>query len=146
MRLQDLFEEFVIEAPDQPGGVPGRNITMSLADLYDMTGKTYPTKPGPNGNPITPPGFFDKKTFKVGDKISCVITEIDKEKRRIAISHKLTIDNPYKVLNSKNPVGSIVKGTISSSNDYAIYVKLEGYDIDAFLHCNDLSYTKDPDL
>ena len=86
-----------------------------------------------------------KKVFKVGDKISCFITEIDKEKRRIAISHKLTIDNPYKVLNEKNPVGSIIEGSISSSNDYALYVKLEGYDIDAFLHCNDLSYTKDPE-
>ena len=86
-----------------------------------------------------------KKAFKVGDKISCVITEIDKEKRRIAISHKLTIDNPYKILNEKNPVGSIIEGTISSTNDYAIYVKLENYDIDAFLHCNDLSYTKDPE-
>ena len=86
-----------------------------------------------------------KKAFKVGDNISCVITEIDKEKRRIAISHKLTIDNPYKVLNEKNPVGSIVESTISSSNDYALYVKIEGYDVDAFLHCNDLSYTKDPE-
>ena len=86
-----------------------------------------------------------KKIFKVGDNISCVITEIDKEKRRIAISHKLTVDNPYKTLNKKNPVGSIIEGTISSSNDYAIYVKLDDYDIDAFLHCNDLSYTKDPE-
>ena len=86
-----------------------------------------------------------KKAFKVGDKIMCVITEIDKEKRRIAISHKLTIDNPIKVLSQKSPIGSIVEGSITSSNDYAIYVKLEGYDIDAFLHCNDLSYTKDPE-
>ena len=86
-----------------------------------------------------------KKMFKVGDKIKCVITEIDKEKRRIAISYKLTIDNPYKVLSEKNPVGSIIDGTIASSNDYAIYVKLNGYDIDAFLHCNDLSYTNDPE-
>tara|TARA_B100001564_G_scaffold129333_1_gene108152 strand:- start:1671 stop:3398 length:1728 start_codon:yes stop_codon:yes gene_type:complete len=86
-----------------------------------------------------------KKAFKVGDKIMCVITEIDKEKRRIAISHKLTIDNPIKVLNEKNPVGSIIEGSVSSSNDYALYIKLDGYDIDAFLHCNDLSYTKDPE-
>ena len=28
--------------------------------------------------------------FKVGDEIDCVITEIDKEKRRVAISHRLT--------------------------------------------------------
>ena len=86
-----------------------------------------------------------KKAFKIGDKIKCVITEIDKEKRRIAISHKLTIDNPIKVLSLKSPVGSIIEGSVTSSNDYAIYVKLEGYDIDAFLHCNDLSYTKDPE-
>tara|TARA_B100000989_G_scaffold267982_1_gene222399 strand:- start:998 stop:1699 length:702 start_codon:yes stop_codon:yes gene_type:complete len=75
----------------------------------------------------------------------CVITEIDKEKRRIAISHKLTIDNPIKVLSEKNPVGSIIDGVVESSNDYAIYVKLAGYDISGFLHCNDLHYTNDPE-
>ena len=33
--------------------------------------------------------------FKVGDEIECVITEIDKAKRRVAISHKLTKENPF---------------------------------------------------
>ncbi len=86
-----------------------------------------------------------KKMLKINDKINCVITEIDKEKRRIAISHKLTLDNPYKVLIDKNPVGSIISGTVNSTNEYALYLKLDGYDIDAFLHCNDLSYTGDPE-
>ena len=86
-----------------------------------------------------------KKTFKVGDKINCVITEIDKEKRRIAISYKLTIDNPYKTLTDQNPVGSTIEGTVESSNDYAIYLKLDGYDISGFLHCNDLHYSNDPE-
>ena len=36
-----------------------------------------------------------KKMFKVGDEIDCVITEIDKEKRRVAISHRLTTENPF---------------------------------------------------
>ena len=66
MRLNELFEEFVIEAPVTNSPAPGSTIRMSLADLYDMTGKTYPTKPGPNGNPIVPPGFFDQKTMKIG--------------------------------------------------------------------------------
>ncbi len=86
-----------------------------------------------------------KKTFKVGDKVQVVITEIDKDKRRIAVSHRLTIDNPFKVLNDKSPVGSIIEGVIESSNEYAIYIKLEGYDISGFLHCNDLHYTNDPE-
>ncbi len=83
-----------------------------------------------------------KKMFKIGDEIDCVITEIDKEKRRVAISHRLTQDNPYSAFEKKHPVDSEVSGTISSINEYAIYLKVDGLDIDAFLHCNDLSYEK----
>ncbi len=86
-----------------------------------------------------------KKLFKVGDMINCVITEIDKEKRRIAISHKLTLENPYEVFSKDYPVGSEVNGIISSTNEYALYVKLEKLDIDGFLHANDLSYLNDPE-
>ena len=83
-----------------------------------------------------------KKMFKVDDEIDCVITEIDKDKRRVAISHKLTIENPYETIEKKHPELSTIEGTITSINDYAIYLKLDGYDIDAFLHCNDLTYAK----
>ena len=86
-----------------------------------------------------------KKIFNVGDKIDCVITEIDKEKRRIAISHKLTLENPYDALIKKYPEGSEVEGIISSSNEYALYVKLDNFDIDGFLHANDLSYVNKPE-
>ena len=81
-----------------------------------------------------------KKMFKIGDEIECVITEIDKEKRRVAISHRLTTENPYETLEKKYPIGNEIEGTISSLNEYAIYVKLNDLDIDAFLHCNDLTY------
>ena len=86
-----------------------------------------------------------KKMFKVGDKIECVITEIDKDKRRIAISYRLTKENPFDQLEKNNPVGTEINGTISSMNEYAIYLKLDDYDIDAFLHFNDLSYTGIPE-
>ena len=82
-----------------------------------------------------------KKMFGVGDEIECIITEIDKEKRRVAISHRLTHENPYSVLEKKYPVGSEVTGVISSMNEYAIYLKIDDLDIDAFLHCNDLTYS-----
>ena len=86
-----------------------------------------------------------KKIFKIGDMIECVITEIDKDKRRVAISHKLTIENPYETFMNKYPEGSEVKGTVSSLNEYALYVKLNDFDIDGFLHANDLSYTNNPE-
>ena len=81
-----------------------------------------------------------KKMLKVGDEIDCVITEIDKEKRRIAISHRLTQDNPYETFEKKYPVGSTVEGTIASKNEYSLFVNIEDTPVDAFLHCNDLTY------
>ena len=81
-----------------------------------------------------------KKMLKVGDEIDCVITEIDKEKRRIAISHRLTQDNPYETFEKKYPVGSTVEGTIISKNEYSLFVNIEDTPVDAFLHCNDLTY------
>ena len=81
-----------------------------------------------------------KKMLKVGDEIDCVITEIDKEKRRIAISHRLTQDNPYETFEKNYPVGSTVEGTIASKNEYSLFVNIEDTPVDAFLHCNDLTY------
>ena len=86
-----------------------------------------------------------KKMLKVGDEIECVITEIDKEKRRVSISHRLTKENPYEEMEKKYPVGSDVKGIVSSISEYALYIKIEDLEIDGFLHCNDLTYAKDPE-
>ena len=86
-----------------------------------------------------------KKFFNVGDQIDCVITEIDKDKRRVAISHRLTQENPYSKLEKDYPVGSDIEGEISNFNEYAIYLKLADFDIDGFLHSNDLSFTGKPE-
>ena len=82
-----------------------------------------------------------KKMFKVGDEINCVITEIDKDKRRVAISHRLTQENPFDIFEKKYPVGTIIEGEVASKNDYSLFVKIQDLDIDAFLHCNDLTYS-----
>ena len=86
-----------------------------------------------------------KKFFNVGDQIDCVITEIDKDKRRVAISHRLTQENPYSKLEKEYPVGSDIEGEISNFNEYAIYLKLADFGIDGFLHSNDLSFTGKPE-
>ena len=81
-----------------------------------------------------------KKMFKVGDEIDCVITEIDKDKRRVAISHRLTQENPFEKFEKKYPVGTIVESEVVNKNEYSLFVKVENLEVDAFLHCNDLTY------
>tara|TARA_B100001027_G_scaffold14383_1_gene8671 strand:- start:231 stop:1952 length:1722 start_codon:yes stop_codon:yes gene_type:complete len=81
-----------------------------------------------------------KKMFRIGDEINCVITEIDKEKRRVAISHRLSKENPFEIFEKKFPVGTLVQGIIVNKNDYSLFLSIENLEIDAFLHCNDLTY------
>ena len=76
--------------------------------------------------------------FKVGDEIECVITEIDKAKRRVAIF--ISLQKTLSRLLEKYPIGTEVDGEIVNKNDYSLFVKVENLDIDAFLHCNDLTY------
>ena len=88
---------------------------------------------------------FPKKLFNIGDQIDCVITEIDKIKRRVAISHRLTTENPYTTFEKNNPVGSDIDSIVKSANEYALYVKLGKFDIEGFLHSNDLTYAGKPE-
>ena len=85
------------------------------------------------------------KFFKVNDEIQCVITDIDKDKKRIAISHKLATENPYENFEKKYPVNSVIKCKISNIKDFSIYLNIKEFDIDGFLHANDLSYFSKPD-
>ena len=77
--------------------------------------------------------------FKVGDEIDCVITEIDKEKEEWQFLIDLQLKILLKLL-KKFPVGTIVNGEVVNKNEYSLFVKIENLDVDAFLHCNDLSY------
>ena len=82
-----------------------------------------------------------KKMFKVNDIINCVITEIDQDKRRVAISHRLTLDNPFEIFEKNFPIGSITEGEVVNKNEYSLFIKIGNLEIDAFLHCNDLTYS-----
>ncbi len=85
-----------------------------------------------------------KKILNVGDNIDCVITEIDKDKRRVSISHRLTKENPFETFEKKYPLDSVVEGEVTSKNEYSLFLKIEELDIDVFLHCNDLTYLNNP--
>ncbi len=81
-----------------------------------------------------------KKMFKLHQEIDVVIQEIDKEKRRVAVSYRLTQENPYENFSKRFPVDSVCDAEIVSKNEYALFVKVEDIDLEAFLHCNDLTY------
>ena len=76
---------------------------------------------------------------KVGDDWLCDHWN-NKDKRRVAISHRLTKENPFDTFEKKYPVGTIVEGEVVNKNEYSLFLKIHDLDVDAFLHCNDLTY------
>ena len=84
-----------------------------------------------------------KKMFKVGDIVKVRLIDIDQDKRRIAVSHKLTLENPYQAFAEKYPVGTICEGVVVNKNEYALFLKIKDTEIDTFCHCNDLTFLND---
>ena len=82
-----------------------------------------------------------KKMFNLNQEIDVMITEIDKEKSRIAVSYKLTQKNPYEEFSKEHPVNSEFEAEVVNKNEYSLFVKSKKVEVDAFLHCNDLTYS-----
>ena len=76
--------------------------------------------------------------FKKGDVVPVVVTEIDKKRRRISLSHKLAYDNPWPRFNREYAVGTEVTGTISRILERGVVVSLAG-DVDGFVPLSQLA-------
>ncbi len=76
--------------------------------------------------------------FKKGDVIPVVVTEIDKKRRRISLSHKMAFDNPWPQIAQSYAVGSETKGTISRLLERGLVVTLEN-DVDGFVPLSQLA-------
>jgi len=77
-----------------------------------------------------------KKVFKVGEKLTVLIKEINGNK--IALSLKFEDANPWKGAAEKYAVGNVVKGKIARMTDFGAFVELEP-GIDALLHVSQIS-------
>ena len=46
----------------------------------------------------------------------------------------------FEAFEKKYPVNSIVEGVVVNKNEYSLFLGIENLEVDAFLHCNDLTY------
>ncbi len=81
------------------------------------------------------------KGHNVGDTIEAQVLEVDVENKRISLGLKQLLDNPWKALSEKYPVGKEVEGTVKAIVDFGVFVDL-GDDIDALIHVSDISWTR----
>ena len=77
-----------------------------------------------------------KKVFKVGDKVTALIKDINGEK--IALSMKFPETNPWADAAEKYAVGNVVTGKVARMTDFGAFVELEP-GVDALLHVSQIA-------
>ena len=77
----------------------------------------------------------------LGEEISAIIKELDVENRRISLSMKEAMSNPWKEVAETKPSGTVVRGQIRNITDFGIFVGLEE-GIDGLVHVSDMSWSQ----
>ena len=87
------------------------------------------------------------KVLSPSQKIKVKIMEIDSEKRRISLSYKSTLENPWDKLTKESPVGSIVNTKVKNITDFGIFLDIQNLSLNGLLHYKDISWEeKEEDL
>jgi len=87
------------------------------------------------------------KVLSTSQKIKVVLLEKDTEKRRLSLSYKKTLANPWNKFAQDHKVGDEYEGAIKNITDYALFVSIANTELDGMIHYKDLSWSeKDSDL
>ena len=85
-----------------------------------------------------------KKVLNLGEKINVKVIEIDEDKRRLSLSYKQCLPNPWSEFSSTHDKGDIIKSEIKSITDFGIFVGLDG-GIDGLIHISDVTNIGKPE-
>ncbi len=83
------------------------------------------------------------KILSVSQNIKFKISNIDKEAKRISLSYKATLDNPWDKI--KDKIGQETKIKILNITDKAIFGELNELKLSGMLHYKEISYQENPE-
>jgi small subunit ribosomal protein S1 len=82
------------------------------------------------------------EVLKKGDKVKCVVLEVDKEKQRISLGIKQLTEDPWiNAIPEHYKPGMVVRGKVTKITNFGVFVELEA-DLEGLLHISELSDQK----
>ncbi len=76
--------------------------------------------------------------FKAGQKVKGVVLTVDKENQKFCLGLKQLEEDPWKKIEERMPVGSIIEGEIVRLTDFGVFVELET-GIEGLVHISEIS-------
>lgn len=81
------------------------------------------------------------KLLNVGDRVEVSILDVNPSQRRISLSLKQTLADPWENIAERLAVGSTVQGRVRNLTDFGAFVEIED-GVDGLIHVSDVSWTK----
>jgi small subunit ribosomal protein S1 len=81
------------------------------------------------------------KVVSVGDEVEVVVLALDPANRRISLGLKQVTPNPWEMLPIDHPVGTSVRGKVTSLTDFGAFVNVAD-GIDGLIHVSDMHWTR----
>lgn len=79
--------------------------------------------------------------LKVGDSVEVYVKNLDKEKNRISLGYRRPEDNPWEILKSQYPIGSVFKTNIVGLTTFGAFAGVIA-GIDGLIHISEISNTR----
>ena len=82
------------------------------------------------------------KVLSTSQKIKVQILEKNIEKRRLSLSYKNTLVNPWVKFSKDHKVGDEFEGVVKNITDYALFISIKDSELDGMVHYKDLSWSE----
>jgi small subunit ribosomal protein S1 len=66
-----------------------------------------------------------KELYKKGDEVEAVVLKVDKENEKFSLGIKQLLPNPWDSMARRHPVGSRIRGKVTSVADFGVFVEIE---------------------
>ena len=79
--------------------------------------------------------------ISLNDKITVKVIEYDLERKRVSLGLKQLTPHPWEDIDTKFPIGKVVRGKVVSLTNYGCFIELEP-GIEGLIHHSEISWTK----
>ena len=79
--------------------------------------------------------------LSLGQEVDAVVLSVSTEDKKISLGIRQTEENPWEIVASKYPIGSIISGKVRNFTAYGAFVEIED-GVDGMIHVSDMSWTR----
>jgi small subunit ribosomal protein S1 len=82
------------------------------------------------------------KIVNAGDRVEVSILDVNPAQRRISLSLRHSLPDPWTTLAERHPVGSVLEGRVRNLTEFGAFVEIEE-GIDGLVHLSNMNWSKD---